>query len=208
MAKKAATKLKSGPRGRKRSGKYDNSRRSKKSAETQQSVIRTMVELLVKRRGGEVQIEEIARKSGISERSIFRFFKDKQALLEATDTYIMQYMQSTMLKIDAGTVADFGRDVFKLFDANENLLRAYLFSPFGHTARSRLRKKLNQALIEKLKLEAGGSFPPGSEHKVALTVSLINANLWSDLRNDFGMNGEEIGKVISWAVKILAAKLD
>ena len=207
MAKKTATKSKSGPRGRRKSGSYDNTRRSQKSAETQLSVVKAMVDLLVKRRGGEVPIEEIARKSGISERSIFRFFKDKQALLKATDQYIHDRFYEKMAKVQWTNVADFGRDVFGLCDANANLTIAWLFSPMGHGARTKMRKKLNEYVMGQLIKERGRHFPANSEAKLALIISLINAKLWYDLRHDYDFDDKEIGESVAWAIRTLSSSL-
>ena len=73
---------------------YNNASRAEKSAQTQKMIIETLVELLVEKRGGEVPIEDLAKRSGITQRSIFRFFKDKKSLHEAMDKYLMSYLQA------------------------------------------------------------------------------------------------------------------
>ena len=205
--KPTTRKLKPVKKSKKKSVKYDNSRRSEKSVETQRLVLKSMVSLLVKKRGGEVQIDEIARKSGISERSIFRFFKDKKALMEATDEYVMSYVQSTMMKIPTTCVSEFAKIVFKIFDENERLMAAYLNSTFGYTARTRLRKKMNVLLVESLTKEKKIALTAENRVKVALIVSMVNAKLWEDLRNEFSLTGEEIGEVVAWAINRLSAEL-
>jgi AcrR family transcriptional regulator len=187
---------------------YDNSSREQASVETRQLIIETVVQILTDRRGGEAQIEEVAKRSGISQRTIFRFFKDKKALLASTDEYLQQYLQSSMQEIAASDTVGFARNVFALFDKHEALVMAYLFSPFGQTARDLFRKKLNRLLLAQLAKQSQASPTAVVKKRQALIVSLINAKLWYDIKTDFGYSGREIGEVVAWAIEKLIANID
>lgn len=196
----------SSPKKKKTARPYDNTLRAQQSQRTQQMILEAMVALLVERRGGDVQIQEIAKKSGVSERSIFRLFKDRQAMLGAIDSYVTNFIQVGVARLqDKGTV-EFAKELFTLFDKNENMVMAYLYSPFGRQARGVLRRKLNKLIMEKL-LDGAPAPSPHDLPKYALITSMINARLWDDLRTDFNLNGEEIGEAVGWAIRILSAKL-
>lgn len=196
----------SSPKKKKRARAYDNTLRAEQSQRTQQLILETMVQLLVERRGGEVQIQEIAKKSGVSERSIFRLFKDRQAMLAAIDSYVTTFIQASMMKMQDKGIIDFAKDLFTIFDQNENMVIAYLYSPFGRQARGVMRRKLNKLIMEKLVAD-GKSPSPEDQPKYALIVSMINARLWDDMRTDFNLKGDEIGEAVAWAIRTLTAKL-
>lgn len=196
----------SSPKKKKTARTYDNTLRVEQSQRTQQLVLETMVALLVERRGGDVQIQEIAKKSGVSERSIFRLFKDRQAMLAAIDSYVTNFIQSGVVKIQDKGIIDFTKELFALFDKNENMVIAYLYSPFGRQARGILRRKLNKLIIDKL-LDGAPSPSAQDAPKYALIASMINARLWDDMRTDFNLKGEEIGEAVAWAIRALSAKL-
>lgn len=193
---------------KRKSGKYNNARRSAKSLETQQLVLKTMVELLVKKRGAEVHIDEIARRSGISERSIFRFFRDKKALYQATDGYVLHYIQSTMVKMEEHTIGEFVRLVFNYFEDNEGLWLAYIYTSFGRAARARLRGKFNELVVNKIVAEKKVDVTEENRARLALVASLVNVRLWDDMRRDFDLRGECIGEAVSWAVDTLSDRLN
>ncbi len=186
---------------------YDNTSRNKKSKMTEKMIIETMVDMLVERRGGEVQIDELARASKISERTIFRFFKDKTALHEATNLYLQNFLQSSVTESIQKDIVGFAENVFLLFERNENLVMAYLYSPFGLKARELYRKKLNRVLIEQI-MKDNSLIPSRTlETKLAVIVGLVSAKVWHDIRIDFGHSSLEIGKAGAWAIKTLIKNL-
>lgn len=195
----------SSPKKKKTARTYDNTLRAEQSQRTQQLILETMVALLVERRGGEVQIQEIAKKSGVSERSIFRLFKDRQAMLAAIDSYVTNFIQTGVAKMQDKGIIEFAKELFILFDKNENMVIAYLYSPFGRQARVVMRRKLNKVILDKL-LE-GSEMPAQDASKYALITSMINARLWDDMRSDFNLKGEEIGDAVAWAIRTLSTKL-
>ncbi len=182
---------------------YNNTTRAEKSLVTQQKIIETLVSLLVKRKGGEVHFEEIAIKLGISERTIFRFFKDKETLHQAMDQYLMTYMQASMHQLDTMDFVGFAKNSFLLFDRNEPLVLAYLFSGFGHETRQIFRKKLTAAIIQRILRQKKLSINPELQKKMAFMTTMVNAKIWYDLKSDFGFSGEDMGPTLEWAMKLL-----
>lgn len=188
--------------------KYDNSQRAAKSIETRQKIIETLVQLLVERRGADVSMEEIAQHSGITQRTIFRFFKDKKTLHAAMDDYLLTYLRVSSEQMKALDFIGFAQNAFALFDRNESLTLAYLFSPFGQEARVLFRKKLTQAMISKIVDERKIKLTPQNLKKLALITSLVNAKIWHDIKIDFNLTGPEIGETVKWALDHLLKDLE
>ncbi len=182
---------------------YDNASRAKKSSQNQKLIVETLVELLVERKGGEVTFEAIAKRAKISDRTIYRFFKDKEALHQEMDRYLLTYLQAGMEQLDTMDVAGFAKNAYALFDRHEPLLIAYLYSPFGQEARLMFRKKLNHFIIAKVMQQKKLTMTKDTEKKLAVVVSLVNAKIWHDIRSDFGYTGQEMGDTMKWAVDTL-----
>ena len=200
--KPLSAKSKAKPAGARRG--YDNSARTEKAKANQQHIIETLVEFLVERKGGEVTFEEIAQRSGISERTIYRFFRNKEELHRETNEYLTSYLRDGMQKIEALNVAGFGKEAFSLFDKYENLTLAYLYSRFGQEARVLFRARLNEAVIANILEEKPvDRNDPIVAKKLALITTLISAKIWSDIKTDFGYTGEQIGDTVEWALKAL-----
>lgn len=197
MAKKVLKKRRS----------YDNSARSERSSDNQQKIIEALVELLAERRGGEVQIQEIAEKTGITKRTIFRFFKDKKTMLAAMDAYLVSYLSAGAQQLSELNFVDFGKNAVKLFEENEAITIAYVLSPLGHEARTLLRNKLNQLMIEKIAAEYRIKVTKANLPKLALIVSMVNAKIWYDLKNEHKLTGKEIQESLGWGLESLLKNL-
>lgn len=186
---------------------YDNSLRSIQSTQNQLAIVEALVNLLAEKRGGEVKIQEIAEKTGMTERTIFRFFKDKKSLHEAMDKYLMSYLSAGTRQLDEYDFVGFGVNAMKLFQENEAVTLAYVLSPLGKEARDLFRKKLNQLMIEKIAKEKNLTVSEKNRHKIALIVNLVNAKLWYDLKSEHHLSGPEIEESVGWALESLLKNL-
>ncbi len=182
---------------------YDNVTRESASLGNRSAIIESLVSMLVERKGADVSIAELAIRSKISERTIFRFFKDKAALMQATSEYVAGYLNESNSLLAKLRLEDFTKHSFKAFELNPNLTMAYLFSTFGQRARPIFRKKLNKVLIERIVSERKLKRSPAIDARLALVVSLVNARIWYEMKADFGYSGEVSGDVAAWAIRTL-----
>lgn len=186
---------------------YDNSGRSERSSDNQMKIIEALTELLAERRGAEVQVQEIADRTGMTKRTIFRFFKDKKSMHEALDQYLVSYLAAGAQQLTELNFIDFGKNAIKLFEENESITIAYVLSPLGHEARTLLRKKLNQLMIEKIAAEYKIKLTKANLPKLALIVNMVNAKVWYDLKNEHGLSNKEIQDAVGWGLESLLKKL-
>ena len=100
----------------KKSRAYNNSGRSEKSEQTRINIIEALVALLVERRGQDVPMEDLAKKTGITQRTIFRFFNDKKTLHAAMDTYLLSYLQAGTEQMQSLDFIGFAKNAYALFD--------------------------------------------------------------------------------------------
>ncbi len=190
-----------------KSRKYNNVNRAAKSERTEKTIIEALVTLLVKRKGGDVSMEELAVETGISQRTVFRFFKDKKTLHQAMDEYLFSYLQTSAEQMQALDFIGFAKNAYVLFDRHEDLTLAYLLSPFGKEARMVFRKKLNQAMVAKIVREKQLKLDSEKLRKLAIVTSLVNAKIWYDIKNDYGYSGTEMTAAVEWALSTLLEKL-
>ncbi len=186
---------------------YNNSFRSFKSDETQKTIIETYVQMLAKRKGAEVQVDELAKEAKVSERTIFRFFKDKQTLHKATHQYIQQFIQASLTQIKRDDFVGFAKNSFLLFEKHHDLMLAYMFSPYGLQARGIFRKQLNKILIKHLVSQKKLKLNKSLEAKLAVIVSIVNVKLWYDIKTDFNYSAKEISEAVGWALNILVRNI-
>lgn len=186
---------------------YNKRLRSGKSKSSQKVIIDALVELVVERQGEDVTFAEVAERSKVSERSIYRFFNDKASLHEAMNSYLLGYLGDGNELLAQMDLPELGQHAYEIMDLHESKVLAYLYSPFGRKIRSQFRKKIHAMMA--LKILETKQIPMTVEtgKKIAVIVSLVNANLWHDLREDTGYTGAELGPSIAWAMNTLITAL-
>jgi AcrR family transcriptional regulator len=190
-----------------RSREYNNQLRLKKAEVTRRTILDNLTKLLVKRKGGAVTFEEIAKASKISVRSVYTFFKCKESMFEAMHDYVLSFFQAAQQQVTKLDVGRFGRYAYELFDKHEDLAMAFVYSPISHETRKLFRKKMSQEMIARIISEKGLEMTLENKKKFALMAALINAKVWHDIRSDSGFNGVEMGPTVEWALNTLINNL-
>jgi len=183
--------------------KYNNSARAEKSNSNRQKIIENYVALLVEKHGEELSLEELAERAELSTRTLFRFFGDKKSLTRELETYLETYVTRVSGNLQMMSVEDFAEFSFQVFDEYERLILAYLYTNFGQQSRVLFRRRFNALVIEKLKTRIPQNLTKEQQSRVHLIITLINANLWSDLRSVYGETGADMGKSMKWAMGVL-----
>ncbi len=186
---------------------YNNQNRAKSADASRKKILSAFIDLLVQNNGGDVEISRISAKSGVSQRTVFRFFKDKTSLHEAASEAIAAYLVRAQEDSKDKSVAQFTRDLFQSFDEVSKLTTAYVLSSFGQQARTIMRKKLNQILLERLKRDYAVQVNRENRDRLNFVVSLISARIWYEMRTDHALTGPQSGELVSWAIETLIRDL-
>ncbi|MBY0553606.1 TetR/AcrR family transcriptional regulator [bacterium] len=203
---KTAKSVKS-PRKPKKARDYNNDKRSEKSNLNRQKIIELYVNLLVEANGQDVPLQMLAKKSKTSMRTLFRFFGDKESLNNEIDNYLGQYLSSVSDNLNKMKFEEYSEYSFKVFDQYEKLFKAYLYTNFGQKSRLLFRKKFNDLLVQKVSHEIGINPNPEELMKIYFVVSLVNANIWKDIKDSFEVSGTDISATIRWATETLLSNI-
>lgn len=202
MSKSKVKTVKS-PRKPKKARDYNNDKRSEKSNLNRQKIIELYVNLLVEANGQDVPLQMLAKKSKTSMRTLFRFFGDKESLNNEIDNYLGQYLNSVSDNLNKMKFDEYSEYSYKVFDQYEKLFKAYLYTNFGQKSRLLFRKKFNDMLVQKVSHEMGIEPNPSELMKIYFVVSLVNANIWKDIKDSFEVSGTDISSTIRWATETL-----
>lgn len=195
------------PRKPKKARDYNNDKRSEKSNLNRQKIIELYVNLLVEANGQDVPLQMLAKKSKTSMRTLFRFFGDKESLNNEIDNYLGQYLNSVSDNLNKMKFEEYSEYSFKVFDQYEKLFKAYLYTNFGQKSRLLFRKKFNDLLVQKVSHEIGINPNPEELMKIYFVVSLVNANIWKDIKDSFEVSGTDISATIRWATETLLSNI-
>ena len=209
---KAKTKVKAKA---KKKRHYDNSLRANKVILNRQKIIDTYADLLVTNNGVDITLQELAKKTKISLRTLFRFFGDKESLHQELEVYLRKYMSSVGSEIEKLNTSDYAAYSYGVFDQYEKLFKVYLYTNLGQQSRVIFRRKFYELLVAKIIAEVSADHKIDAaklkgEHlnKIRFVANLINAAIWKDMKDGYGLTGGELAPTVKWAIQTLLKNLN
>ena len=153
----------------------------------------------------ELTFAQVAQEAKVSERTVYRHFPTKDALLEACWAHVQQTLG---IELSTRSWKDFiatRPEAFAEMDRRERLLRAVMQSRQAHDARLRINSQ-RQAGIRRVVADAVGELPePAFTELCALVHLLGSAPAWAALKDYWGIEGADAGHLVARAIATLAA---
>lgn len=181
--------------------------RDQQAAVARERILRGVAELLERDGSDELTMPQVAEVSGVSLRTLYRYFPTREALLDAAGRWIGGELLQQGYPATLDDVADSFERACGEFDERPGLVRAMAMSEVGRAARSSRRRERLDAIRQLLDGEVG-ALPHRELRKAeAVLAYLHNMLAYTTLREEQGMAGTEIGEALGWAIRTLVADL-
>jgi hypothetical protein len=145
----------------------------------------------------------VASRAGVTERTVYRHFGTREALLEAVWPRMQALVGSPGFPYSAAELVGMPRFLFPAFDKQEGTVRASVYSDAGREVRLRANAERQAAMLACVR----DALPDLDEHAAwarAAAVQLLNsAYAWSVMRDFWGLDGARAGEAASAAISIL-----
>lgn len=188
---------------------YESPLRERQAQQTRDDVLDALVILLSDRAVDEVTTKEVARVAGVSERTVYRHFPDRTALVEGLTSRFMSsgnWVPTTPERFhDLPSVAV---ELMSVLEAHhveaqaEALLNA---DPRRFTSRTSVHTEQFRELV-------GTGLPQldtdQQQSLAAVLRVLFSAQTWLRMRAEFGINGDDSGPIIAWAIEALSNEVE
>jgi AcrR family transcriptional regulator len=181
--------------------------REQHAAATRERILATVAELLERGRLEDLTMPAVADASGVSLRTVYRYYATRDELLEAAGRWIGEELLKHPYPADLDEVADLYEEGARDFDARPGLVRALAFSQLGQTVRGYRRRERLEAIGRALHAELPELSEPELRRAEAVLAYLHNMLAYTTLREEGGLSGDEIGQAIGWAIRTLIADL-
>ncbi|HMJ13254.1 MAG TPA: TetR/AcrR family transcriptional regulator [Polyangiaceae bacterium] len=164
-------------------------------------VLEAMAELLD--RGEDLTFSSVAKTAGVPERTLYRHFPTRQALLDAAFAWGNQRIGfDGQLPTDAAALARLTRRVFPGFDGIAPVIRLLLAAPEGRVARLANKTARQRTALALVAHEAPGLDRTSTRRIAAMLQLLTAAATWHALSEYWDMDGAEAAEA-----SVLAAEL-
>jgi AcrR family transcriptional regulator len=176
--------------------------RAEQKEATRQRILDAAGRLMQDRDLEESSFAAIAEEAGVKERTIYRHFPSKSALIEALCVWYAQRVHYDVPQTEAELIA-VPQHVFPGFAANERFTRALWASAQGRAFRlsnvEERKRGLKTATADALR----GLPPREAKWMTAVVHVLITSATWQTMKDYWGLSPDEAGKASSMAIELL-----
>ena len=165
-------------------------------------ILRTVVERLEEGGHEDITVPEIARRSGISLRTIYRYFPSRAELIDGAAELVREDLQPTFAQhIDE--LSELWEQVVRRFEQHPNLARALALSQTGQEIHSPMRRQRLEHIQRLLEEVTGNLSKAEARQAHAVVVYLSSMLTWVTMRDELGLETPDIGAAVSWALRTL-----
>lgn len=184
---------------------YESALRARQASQTRERILAAFAEQIVESGGGDASIERLAKRAGVSLRTVYHHFPRRDDLLDAITVWLDETTGALGLSMPDTVEGflDFVPRVFATFDDSETLIRAQLVTDLGRDIRHRGRSKRRPAIDALVAQAVPGLPPPELARATAIVHYLTSSEAWRSLKDESGMSGEEAGAAVAWAIRTL-----
>jgi AcrR family transcriptional regulator len=157
-------------------------------------------------RGEELTFTRVANAAGVPERTVYRYFPTREALLAAVFEWSNRKLGfDGNLPVDLATTIALVRLVFPGFDKIAPVIHELLIAPEGLQARRANLANRRRAAVKVIRKEAPQLDRTSTKRLAAALQLLTSAAAWQTLRDYWDMDGEEAGESVALAIELLLA---
>jgi AcrR family transcriptional regulator len=188
---------------------YNSPLRDRQVAQTRDLILDAVTTLLGDRRADEMTTRDIAVAAGVSERTVYRHFPDRDALLEGLARRLPP-LEGGKPSFGAGSLDDLAptsRRLMALLDDHYVTARAEAVlnaDPRRFAADTQDNSREMRELLAK-------GLPELDERErlriAAVIRCLVSTQAWLRMREEFGVPGVESGPVVAWVIDTIIREL-
>jgi AcrR family transcriptional regulator len=166
-----------------------------------------VAQLIERRDADELTVPGVAEASGVSLRTIYRYYPTREALLEAAGRWIGDEILRSPYPRTLDEVASLYRERTRTFERHPGLVRAMALSEVGREVRAYRRAERLRAIGKALADEIPSLSKAERRRAEAVLAYLHNILAFTSMREESGLSGEEAGEAVAWAIETLVAEL-
>ena len=181
----------------------ETSLRRRHSELTRDLILRTVAELLEEGDAAELAVPEVARRSGVSLRTVYRYFPSREQLIAAAGEWIGVNVVGGRIPTLLDEVPQVYAENAARWDEHPKLVEAMALSRGANSLRSIRRQERLAKLRDSLGEVTDGLPEAEARRAFAVFAYLDNMLAWLTMRDEAGLDGNETGAAVAWAMSVL-----
>jgi AcrR family transcriptional regulator len=189
--------------------RYDSSLRSRQAEQTRETILRAAADLISDEGLQALSVPEVARRAGVSLRTVWRNFPSHESIMEELDRWIasMSPWPEARLSPSLDSFEEYVESLYAFLEENASIVQASLYWRF---TKSRAPTARAERLASSLSLISSitSNLPAEVARRGEVAMAILpNGMSWSVLRKDLGLSGKESGEAVGWIMRLVIDEL-
>lgn len=188
---------------------YDSPLRERQAQQTRDAILDALTALLEDRPVVEVTTKDIAIAAGVSERTVYRHFPDRAALLEGlTERFEGSAERPPVVPERLDDVAALVIELYRVLEDHHVEAQAEALLNADPRRFSEITQQHTQQFRELV--EAGlPDLDAGRQQAITAVVRVLaSPQPWLRIRAEFGIGGDASGPIVAWAIDAMLSEIE
>lgn len=177
--------------------------RDEQARVTRERILEAVGALLERAPDVAFSFDDLSKEAGVSRRTIFRYFKDKNELLDAFLSRTNELLGVPVWPASEGDLVTLPPELFEALERNSGTVHALNVSVAGREVRLRDNQSRQAAFRASLKDVSKGLSPQHKAYLEAVVHLLFTTSAWQIMKDHWNLEGREAGNASAWAIGIL-----
>jgi len=189
---------------------YRSPLRDEQTRQTRILILESLVDLVASQGVSDPSIRDLADRAGVSERTVYRHFPDRAALLDGLADHVADRLGLSLQDADIETLDDMVDAIpasFASFDEHETHTRALVLLNLDPARVASLTRRNQQGLREAVAHELGHLDAGEQAEAVAVLHLLGSSRTWLRFRQQDGLAPGQAGRAAQRAARAVLADL-
>ena len=179
----------------------------RQKASTRELIVRTAFEMLEQEPFEHFSHETLAKRAGMSARTVYRHFPNRAELLRELWEHLREATQ-TRFPQSEDDILPFVHTQFQNFEEHEALVRASLVASATRGVITHGSSEGRQAFTGALARLSGKLSEQEGNRLLALCLAIYSAPFWQMLKDRGRLSSDEAADAAAWALKVILAAAD
>jgi AcrR family transcriptional regulator len=161
----------------------------------------------------EFSVQEVADEAGVSLRTLYRHFPNREDLLESLGVEVEQMIRdggldTSMQPVSAKVAADVVGDLFMVLGGRTDLARAWVIANMTTGFKSEARRSHDLTILRVVRT-LGPHLDEAEQRRLYAVIRCLAGSLsWKVMTADLGLSDEEAAAAAGWALRTLLEEIE
>jgi AcrR family transcriptional regulator len=177
--------------------------RERQKRQTREMIVDALMEALAAGGLEAATHEALAKRVGVSRQTVYRHFPDRESLLTGLWERLNAEVVTHGLPTGEASLVDQLGPLYIRFDQVADLITLAQSTPQGRAMRMAVRERRAEAFRKAAAQATRGLAPEDATLAVAVLQLLHGGQAWIEMRQQWGLTGEQIARACGWAMSTL-----